>query len=351
MPLKNYGVWVGYPISYEAERAAQDSKSPHIELYYDTDADASKGKDRAAINVKSTTKDSRLVYWFYRDFKHPITSDLETLDVGYHDLPSDEKGGLDYIRGNLLQNDQGTLVESDVPGDNNDIIDYMSPILDNAISSKAKIYLFGSPFKNGIHDIHMNQGNDGSFAKDNGIYQDGGILIEFTDGHWEAVFLAFAVQKIHTDDETGDSVGNVDWADYLGSVAPSTPTTSKDATGDASAPSASTESEWHGKVFIRAALVNPVGPDEGKEVVYLQNRTSTAIEVDGWTIQNRQGQKQALSGSISPSSYKGFKVDDCPLPNQGGTITLLENQSGLKVDGVSYTKQQVRREGKLVYFH
>jgi hypothetical protein len=37
------------------------------------------------------------------------------------------------------------------------------------------------------------------------------------------------------------------------------------------------------------------------------------------------------------------------LGNSGGIITLLD-PSGLKVDGVSYTKEQARRQGWLVVF-
>jgi hypothetical protein len=37
------------------------------------------------------------------------------------------------------------------------------------------------------------------------------------------------------------------------------------------------------------------------------------------------------------------------LGNKGGIITLI-NQEGLKVHGVSYTKEQVQREGWTVVF-
>jgi hypothetical protein len=37
------------------------------------------------------------------------------------------------------------------------------------------------------------------------------------------------------------------------------------------------------------------------------------------------------------------------LGNSGGIITLLD-PAGLKVDGVSYTKEQARREGWLIVF-
>lgn len=60
--------------------------------------------------------------------------------------------------------------------------------------------MFGSqfPHKDEIHDIHMNQGSLPKF--DNGIYEDGGIIFYFPDGdHWEAIFIAFASQRIPTD--------------------------------------------------------------------------------------------------------------------------------------------------------
>ena len=65
---------------------------------------------------------------------------------------------------------------------------------------------FGSSYadpngQQGIHDIHMNQGNPkGPFQKDNGIWQDGAIFIELpASGKWIAVFLAFQTESWTTD--------------------------------------------------------------------------------------------------------------------------------------------------------
>ena len=55
---------------------------------------------------------------------------------------------------------------------------------------------------NGIHDIHMNQGNVEKWKGDNGIWQDGGILIHFEkEEEWIGIFLAFQSQSWCTDDE------------------------------------------------------------------------------------------------------------------------------------------------------
>ena len=65
------------------------------------------------------------------------------------------------------------------------------------------MYIFGRNYGTGIDDVHMNQGNTGSYQ--NGVGIDGALIFHYGngDGHWEAVFLAFAEQEIPTDDQTG----------------------------------------------------------------------------------------------------------------------------------------------------
>ncbi|RAK80144.1 YukJ family protein [Aspergillus fijiensis CBS 313.89] len=203
MPVPHYGVWVCKPTRYVAQR--HGVRTPHIELYFKDD---DSGRERkAAINVKSSGEDSRLVFWSSDDFAHPITIQLAQLDQGFHSIP-DPRGrardlvGLDYLRlRNLLNLGSGRVLPHDIPGRDNDILDVVRPILDRAIRSSAKVFIFGSSFGSGIHDVHMNQGSLPRY--DNGVYQDGGLLIQFADGHWEAVFLAFASQRIPTDDVDG----------------------------------------------------------------------------------------------------------------------------------------------------
>lgn len=101
----------------------------------------------------------------------------------------------------------GRLVPHGVPGPDNNILDKVEPILAAAIKDQAKIYLFGSLFGSGIHDIHMNQGNLPRYP--NGVYQDAAILVEFQDDHWEAIPLAFASQKTKTNAELGEALRGV----------------------------------------------------------------------------------------------------------------------------------------------
>ena len=47
----------------------------------------------------------------------------------------------------------------------------------------------------------MNQGNSGKWKKDNGVFQDGAIYVEYPDDRWRAFFFAFQSQTFDTDDK------------------------------------------------------------------------------------------------------------------------------------------------------
>ncbi|KAK5111672.1 hypothetical protein LTR62_004777 [Meristemomyces frigidus] len=202
MPISNYGVWKGTPTSFTAQTLEQD-RSPHITLKFSDGS--SKGK-QAAINVASTDSDSRLVYWLQRQWNHPITTSLTPLADGFHKATGTDGTGaelsLDYIRTTppLLDLSAGLVLQDTTPG-SGDILDQLEPILNDAISAQASIYIFGSSYGTGIHDIHMNQGSAPTY--ENAVGQDGALIFHYNDGHFEAVFLAFASQSIPTDDQTG----------------------------------------------------------------------------------------------------------------------------------------------------
>ena len=243
MGISHYGVWACTPTSYEAQTDKQDSKSPHIYLHFTDSSDSSSSSKslEAAINVKSTDKDTHLVYWSNRNFTHPITEQLSKLDLGFHlasqssssSSSSQDKHtqshshshhnhshhhtsrhvrrtestlqGLDFVRTkDLLTIQDGQVVPDDNGDSDQDILDKLDPIIQDAINKKATAYIWGSSYGSGIHDIHMNQGSLPSYS--NGIYEDGALIFKFDD-HWEAVFLAFASQKIPTNDQ-GEAESN-----------------------------------------------------------------------------------------------------------------------------------------------
>jgi len=101
----------------------------------------------------------------------------------------------------------------------------LSNLLDGQIErakadSEATVIAFGEHFQDagsdetfhfspeeGIHDIHMMQGNRGSFADDNRVNGDGALFVRFKGGETIALFSRFTVQTTETDDATGAPVG------------------------------------------------------------------------------------------------------------------------------------------------
>jgi len=52
----------------------------------------------------------------------------------------------------------------------------------------------------GVHDIHMMQGNEGSFARDNRVHGDGAVFVRFSGGETVALFVRSDSQSTNTDD-------------------------------------------------------------------------------------------------------------------------------------------------------
>jgi uncharacterized protein YukJ len=74
--------------------------------------------------------------------------------------------------------------------------------LETQIIGSSRVFLFGAPYTNGrgVHDIHLNQGDPvGPFRRLDGIWQDGGTIIQRPDGRLVAFLTKFATQSLHTD--------------------------------------------------------------------------------------------------------------------------------------------------------
>ena len=110
-----------------------------------------------------------------------------------------------------------------------------------------------------------------------------------------------------------------------------------------------TQAQPDGLVRIVAALVNDTASPE-HETVTLLNTSDRAIDLDGWALADKMKRRMPLSGEIARG---GTLVIDVTAPvelsNQGGIITLL-NERGMKVHGVSYTRDQARTLGLTVPF-
>ena len=216
MPLHRYGVLAGRAVGKRREGGGD---SPHFQIHLVDDAGTAY---RIAINVLSQERPSELLYLADDDFQHPMTAQLPPEGSGWTALPSEPGGGgLDFVRGRLADRSRMVALPPDLPGAGNDLADQLDGHVDRAIADPAvAVYAFGQrwgperskPDKifgfrpgNGVHDIHMNQGNSPAYRRDDGIWQDGGLLLRYPTPYprWTAIFLAFQSQSWDTDDITG----------------------------------------------------------------------------------------------------------------------------------------------------
>ena len=347
MPLKNYGILKGKAI--EVRPGA--GQNPHYQVYVVDDTT----DYRIAINVQSKLAPSELEYLIDDRFNHPILALLQEIPPGFTKIAS--KPGttaLDYIRGNLFDRTKMRPLPFNVPGLDNDLNEKIDNVMQRAVADEeAVVYAFGErwgPEKNkkdkyfgflpgnGIHDIHMNQSNVGQFVGDDGVWQDGGVMVHFpTQGQWVGIFLKFQSQGWHTDDKTGHTIGGTP------------PDVPPDIPFPPGPPPLPTTDDPQGLVRIVAALVNSVKSPE-VEIVTLLNTSPREISLQGWSLMDTQKNKQKLTGALKSGEARAVRVDKpVALSNKGGIITITD-ETGLKVDGVSYTKAQASNPGWTIVF-
>ncbi|MGF7035144.1 uncharacterized protein YukJ [Paenibacillus mucilaginosus] len=313
------------------------------------------GEDfRLAVNVRSQLSPSELLYYADEHFQHAVTEKLAELPYGFTKLEGRPGGAaLDFIRSNLFDPKDMVPLPFEIPGQDNDLNEKCDFYIRRALAVEdAVLYVFGEewgpepdkPDKifgfrpgRGVHNIHMNQGNHAKFQQDDGVYQDGALLIHFpSEGRWIGLFLAFQSQTWHTDDRTGHRIGEP-------VPAPDKP----DRPGGK-------PSEPDGPLFIVGAVVRPEGAaGEGRESVTLLNASPEPVDLAGWSLANRNKQKHPLGGVLAPGQFLTVPLDRAPggqefLRNKGDIITLLD-PDGLKVHGVSYTQGQVREGWTLLF--
>ena len=332
MPINRYGVLHGRPIA----RQLGTGPSPHYQIHLiDATTDY-----RIAVNVASALAPSEVEYLVDAQFSHPILAELEGLPQGWHDLESRPGGkALDFIRTNLFDPTAMVPLPPNVPGPDNDLNEKLDLYVQRALGDEsASVYAFGQRWGpeaaikdkyfgfrpgNGVHDIHMNQGNVGKYVADDGVYQDGGLLLRFPGAGtrpdtWVGIFLKFQSQAWHTDDQTGHRIDG--------------PATGHD-----------------GMLRIAAALVNSNASPE-IETVTLLNVTDGAVDLAGWRLLDRTKNAMPLSGQLAAGETLRVTVAaPMVLSNKGGVITLV-NAQGLRIDGVTYTKADAGRPGYSVKF-
>ena len=302
----------------------------------------SQGKDfRAAINTRSSQAPSELLYLLVEDFRHSMLAKLLKLPPGFSSLAGLRAApALDYVRGGLFDPGRMIPLPHSAAGPDNDLNDKLDHWVRRAMADpKAELFVFGEPWgpdsgkdkvfgfrpKRGIHDVHMNQGNSARFRRDDGIWQDGGLLFHFPDrpNKWVAVFLAFQSQCWQTSTPDGHCLDQPSPGPVSGSG-----------------------------LMIASAVVNPKGQDEGKESVTLINFGADDLDLSGYGIADHNRRASSIgSAVIRAGKTLTIRLDGkgARLGNQGGVITLLDS-GGEMVHQVSYSKSQAKKSGRSIVF-
>jgi uncharacterized protein YukJ len=208
---RTYGVLVGQLIDGKLKPTGN---SPHYELWVKANSSY-----RVAVNVRSQDGSQVLIY-YARNYQSPAGLALHTLaagPLGFTPLVTGADGkGLDYLRDGLFPT--AAMVAIPDTGDTgvtlHNLLD--AQVKRAKVGGEARVIVFGEFFhdkgrdetfgfspEQGVHDVHMMQGNRGSFADDNRVHGDGALFIHFRDGETAALFIRFATQQIPTDDRTG----------------------------------------------------------------------------------------------------------------------------------------------------
>ena len=206
MPITNYSVLKGDPTAGRVVSGAS--------LHYQITVQAKGGPFTVAVNIQSMDR-SEVLYVIDQGFVPPSPSGLLSLASGMTPLKSSPGGlALDFVRETvngtpMVDRAAMTLLPVKFPAGHrhNNLHNAVVDLLNRTIADKdGTVYAFGSAFADsgrvdGIHDIHMNQGNPaGSHSGDNGIWQDGGLIANLpAQNTWIAIFLAFQTQSWKTD--------------------------------------------------------------------------------------------------------------------------------------------------------
>lgn len=197
------------------------SQNPKQRPHYHLLISANSRKFDIAINIASSApgEDVRVLYAIKPNITPPQADALLKLPDGMFNLPAEGLHGIDYIKDSLVGKDEMKLLplfDRSAP-----IEDQGEPTIKQVVSEvvaepDAIIFAFGHRYDktapqnacwgfspdDGIHNIHMNQGNaPGNHDDENGRGEDGALFLYFPKTTtWIGVYVAFQTQSFDNDD-------------------------------------------------------------------------------------------------------------------------------------------------------
>jgi uncharacterized protein YukJ len=351
-----YGVLRGRPDRWVRE---EGDATPHLQIRILDDGDAAW---RIAVNVQSDTG-SEVAFWLVDPLTaHPILASIAGTPSGFTAAAHGPDHALDYVRAPLFDWTKGRALPATGQAAADDLQDLLALYLAQCHAVGGEVLAFGAKFESnlhkpidhdfgnldglhGIHDIHLNQGNIGAHAADNGAYQDGGLLLVHPD-RVIGLFLGFQTQRVPTDETGRPTSSATAIADLIAGAAPA-PTPEPTPTPGPPSPLIGAA------VYLERALINPAGSDPGLEVVVLGNLATSATALDDWVLEDKNGRTTTIAGVTAAAGTSVAILLDgtgVQLGNKGGNL-ILRSPDGQQVDVVVYTADDARPDDRYVRFH
>ena len=208
---RSYGLLVG---TIKDGQMDPSGRSPHYEIWVSADGDY-----RIAVNVQSVDGSDVLAY-FDPKFTSPTKLDLPSAPAGRLGSRPCARGPMARASTICATSCSRSSKMADIPGEGAGVTlaNLLDAQIERAKADSDSVVLalgqffqdrgsdetFGFSPERGVHDIHMMQGNSGSFADDNRVNGDGALFIRFTGGETVALFVRFTTESTSTDDSTGN---------------------------------------------------------------------------------------------------------------------------------------------------
>ena len=338
-----YGVLRGNPDRYKRE---DNTSTPHLQIRVLEDG----GQPwRIAVNVQSDTG-SHVAFWVVDPLiGEPVLASLPGLASGFTTAAPNADHALDYVKAPLFDFSLGRVLPPTGQANADDLQDLLSLYLDQCKAAGGELYAFGAKFDrnlhkpidaefgnldglHGIHDIHMNQGNVGQHAGDNGVFHDGGLILKFPD-RFLGLFLGFQTQRVPTD--------------TAGNAAPGSTTIGQLISGGPLPP----PTTGAGTVYMAHALINPTGADPGREVIVLASLSTSTQTISNWRMLDKNGRVTPINATLAAGSFVAIALDGngVQLGNNGGNL-ILQDQTKAQVDAVTYTGEDASPQDRYVRF-
>ena len=218
MPVQDYGVVIGTYDHFDRDPTNHFGNFFHGHIFLRApDLTGASALYNCAVDVKFPN--GKVEYAMLTGLDRGRFSTVRVLANGSYTLGQNpSSGALDYARGALLS----VLTAGDLTppvwrqNAGGSVLKDMESFL-TTWGTIQRVYIFGARFRNsaqtppqGVHDVHLNQGDPpgpstslgtGPFQALDGIWQDGGIIVERIDRTLDGFFVKFVTQSLNTDEQ------------------------------------------------------------------------------------------------------------------------------------------------------